>query len=181
MKARALKHYLNDTKYIVCQNKTNICIGSPYISELIKINKKTLKLSCAEIYSENGEPNFIIPELNEIYYKLKKLVDLGQIQEYLNGDDEIENKLPVYKEEDGEIIKTYTDAYGYPNLTIDGYLMYDNLYFKDKKLCKEYAINSYLRSISYDNEYIQQRLKDIENLTNQINDYQNYLVKLLKD
>lgn len=181
MKARALKHYLNDTKYIVCQNETNICIGSPYIPELIKINKKTLKLSCMELNYENDEPNFIVPELNDIYYKLKKLVDSGQIQEYLNGNDEIEKKLPVYKEEDGEIIETYTDAYGYPNLTIDGYVMYENEYFKSKIACKKYAIKCCVSGIDNYNRYIQQKLKEIEELTVHINSCQRDLKKLLKD
>ena len=121
-------------------------------------------------------------KLNEkLDYKLKKLVDSGQIQEYLNGNDEIEKKLPVYKEEDGEIIETYTDAYGYPNLTIDGYVMYENEYFKSKIACKKYAIKCCVSGIDNYNRYIQQKLKEIEELTVHINSCQRDLKKLLKD
>lgn len=180
MKARALKNYLkyqlnNNIKYTICQSETDICVDSSYIIHLITINKKTLKLNCKDSSYINENP-----DLKKIYNELKYLIDTNKIQEFIYGEDEIENKLPVYKEENGEIIETYTDAYGYPNLTIDGYVMYDNVYFKDKEACRNFNIKSYLSNIESYNEYIRQRLKEIDNLTREVDICQQNIEKLRK-
>jgi hypothetical protein len=69
-------------------------------------------------------------ELLFIWDKLQGLIDSGGIHDIIYGNDEIEKPLRVYYVKDGEVRITYTDAFGWPNTTISGELMYENTYFK---------------------------------------------------
>ncbi len=86
-------------------------------------------------------------ELLDIYDKLQGLIDSGEINEIINGNDEVENKLTVWTVKDGELIETYTNEYGYPNTTHDGKLMHDNTYFKTKEEAIDKAIKEYEYSV----------------------------------
>jgi hypothetical protein len=148
MKARLLRKILNNTGYTVNNNRDYIAVGSPLCHDLISVNKKNLKLKyaldtwkegrkCLEKKSSKENPC----ELLFIYDKLQELIDNGQIQDIIDGNDEVDNPLPVFAIDNGILIEKFTDAYGYPNTTIDGFLMYDNEYFKTK----EEAIKSGLK------------------------------------
>jgi len=75
-----------------------------------------------------------------IWDKFHEIIETGQINDIINGTDEIENPLPVWTFEDGKLIETHTDEYGWPNTTFDGYVMYENTHFPTKKEAIEKAI-----------------------------------------
>lgn len=132
MKARLLKKILNNTGYAVTNNKNYIAIGSAYCHDLITVNKNTLHLKYAFDTFKKGRQSINNPKLEFIWDKLKELIDNGKIKDIIEGSDNIDKPLSVYTIEDGKLIETFTDEYGWPNVTIDGYLMYDNTYFKNK-------------------------------------------------
>lgn len=179
MKARKLKEILN-TGYIIHQTNDKICIASPYISDLISVDKKTFKIKYALDTFNEGKSSVNNGELLDIWNKLEDLIQNGEFQDIINGNDELKNPIEIYYEEDGIIKTTYTDEYGYPNVTYDGYIIYNNIYFTDKLFCKNKAIKDYLESIETYNSYIQQQVKEVDNLTKKIENFSTNIKKLLK-
>lgn len=160
MKALYLKKLLN-TERVVADYGDYIAVGSAYVHNLINIDKKTLKLKYALDTFNEGRKSLTGKsdnELLDIYDKLQGLIDSGEINEIINGNDEIENPLTVWTSKDGELIETYTYAYGYPNTTYDGKLMHDNTYFKTKEEAIEEAISEH----SYEITFFERRIGEIE-------------------
>ena len=150
MKARLLKKILNDPGYAVSNNRDYIAVGSPLCHDLFSVNKETLKIKyaldtfrdgrkCFEETSRQSEKT----ELLFIWDKLHELVENGQIQKIINGKDEIENPLPVFTVDDGKLIESVTDKYGWPNTDDDGICMYENTHFPTAKQAIEYGITEY--------------------------------------
>lgn len=147
MKARLLKKLLNNTGYIVNNNKEYIAVGSPLCHDLISVNKKTLQLKYAIDTWKEGRECLVKKangkgELLFIWDKLQELIDSGQIKDIIEGTDEVENPLPVFTVIDGELVSTFTDEYDWPNTTINGDIMYNNTYFKTKEEAATYGIKN---------------------------------------
>lgn len=185
MKAKLLKKLLNDTGYIVHQRDDKVCVGSPMCSDLISFSTKDFKLKYAlDTWNEGrkaleGKTNSKGEnELLFIYDKLQELIKTGEIQNIINGNDELENPLPVFTVDDGKLIRTFTDAYGWPNTTIEGELMYENTFFKTEKEAVEYGIRDckgYLEMLEERKAEIQKQLQDKEE---RINHFKNCLTAL---
>jgi len=146
-----LKKLLNNTNYIIGDHGAYIAVGSPLCHDLIKVYKTTKKMSYALDTWRNGRESLIgKDELLEIWDKLQDLIDTGGMDDIMNGEDVIENPLPVFTAENGDLIETVTDAYGWPNSTKEGWVMYDNTFFKTKREALEHGIkemNSWERSL----------------------------------
>ena len=181
MKALYLKKLLN-TERVVADYGDYIAVGSGYVHKLINIDKKTLTLKYALDTFNEGRKSLTGKsdnELLDIWDKLQSLIDSGEINEIINGNDEIENPLTVWTYENGEIVETYTYAYGYPNTTHDGKLMHDNVYFKTKEEAIEEAISEH----SYQISFYERRIKEIEDELSKFKnklDEQNKYVKHFK-
>jgi hypothetical protein len=178
MKARLLKKILSDTKYDVHFKDNSICIGSPMCSDLISLDIKTFKMRYAMDTFNEGPSSLKNRELIFISDKLEELIDNGNINKIIQGQDKLDSPIPVYKIHEGNLIETFTDCYGYPNITIDGILMYDNEYFKTKEEAiqngiedNEYLIGSY-------NSRVKEKELEIARLNTDISVMEQYILKL---
>lgn len=184
MKARELKKILNNTGYTVAFYGEYIGIGSPLCHDLIKLEISTDKLTYA-LDRRNGRAAVLHhEELTFIWDKLQELIDNGGIADIFNGQDEIENPLPVYTIRDGELISTFTDAYGWPNVTIDGYLMHDNTYFKTASEAIQYGIKEYVSTVGYLKERLAEAIDKVTEIEDKIIEHKTsilHLKSLLKD
>jgi hypothetical protein len=163
MKARLLKKLLGETKYIINNNEDYIAVGSPLCHNLISVDKKTLKIKYAiDTWNEGRSslPNH--DELRFIWDKLQEIIDNGQIKDIIEGQDEIENPLPVFTVRDGKLVKSFTDCYGWPNITIDGDLMYDNTWFKTELQAINYGIGEYQYGIKSLQNSIDEKRKELK-------------------
>lgn len=146
MKARLLKKLLNNTGYAVSNNREYIAVGSPMCHDLFSVNKETLKVKYALDTFQEGRKyleNKTNSELLFIWDKLHELIESGQMQEIINGKDEIENPLPVFTVTDGKLVESVTDEYGWPNTDDDGICMYENTHFPTREQAIEYGISEY--------------------------------------
>jgi hypothetical protein len=132
MKARKLRKLLNNTGYTIQQDGEKICIGGAYCNDLISVNMETLKMKTA-VHIHGGRAGLRSDELVMIWDKLTELIKNGEIKDIIEGKDEIENPLTVYTVQNGELKECITDEYGWPNVTDDGFLMYENQYFRTKE------------------------------------------------
>lgn len=185
MKARLLKQILNNTGYNVHNKPDMICIGSPLCSDLISVDKKTLNVKYAldtwrkgresleEKSNSKGEN-----ELLFIWDKLHELIENGEINDIINGDDILIIPLPIYTVKDGKLIETFTDAYGYPNVTISGELMYENEYFKTKLEAIKDGIKEYEYFEKHLKEQIIESEKEISKKREKAIELNNYILHL---
>lgn len=187
MKARLLKKLLNNTEYSISNNDEYIGVGSPLCHDLISINKETLKVKYALDTFRDGRKCFEEThrqsektELLFIWDKLHELIENGQIQDIINGKDEIENPLPVFTVNDGKLVESITDKYGWPNTDHNGICMYNNTHFPTAKQAIQYGISEYKAG----EEMALRRIKQIEeNLTEikeELEKYRNYVSELSK-
>lgn len=181
MKARLLKKILNDTKYIICHDDKQIKIGSAYIPDIITVSKKLLSVKHNDDTFMMGRASLRNAELEFIWDRLHWLIDNGQINEIINGDDEVENPLPVYTVIDGQVVKKLTDKYGYPNTTLDGCLMHKNMYYEKFEDAIEYGIKEYaafVSSLSIGIDSIKLQLSEAEEQLEKYNGYLNNMREL---
>ncbi|MDR1902382.1 MAG: hypothetical protein LBQ88_08910 [Treponema sp.] len=150
MKARKLRELLGDPGYIISQGEDDIRIGSVYCTDLISVNKKTLKVKYALDTSHEGRKSLRSEVLQSIWDTLHRLIETGKIREIIGGKDIIENPFPVFTARYGKLVESVTDKYGWPNVDDDGILMYDNTHFPTKKAALKRGIEELsARIISY--------------------------------
>jgi len=108
-----------------------ICIGSSYVHNLITINFDGKITRVSSLWS-NSDPYITQLRVDEATGELKRLVQMP---------DEFGEVFPVYTYKNGRIFKKWCETYGWPHVTTDGFVMYENTYFKNRdkaiKACKE--------------------------------------------
>ena len=109
--------------HIVHVTEEGICIGSPYINNIIVINKDG---SLAKLYADGRGNNDLMR------YQSEMLADRAKLIELVNTPDTFERSLTVYTYENADILEKQCEEYGWPNVTHDGMIMYENKFSPDK-------------------------------------------------
>jgi hypothetical protein len=128
-----------------------ICIGSSYVHDaLITINFDGKITKVSSLWS-NKYPYIAELRADEATGELKRLVQMK---------DEFGEVFPVYTYKHGRILKEWCEIYGWPNVTTEGYVMYENTYFRDKQkaiyACKE----SSKLGVKYSYRHLRERIRD---------------------
>lgn len=124
---KIIEGYCPDMKHYRMTNRdTYLAIGSDLVHNLIQVDIGSLELK-SYFVSKSSSDNLLLT-----WDKLASLIESGEMKEILEQDDEIETPLQVFFVEGGELKESSTDCYGWPNLTIEGYEMYDNVHFKSR-------------------------------------------------
>lgn len=130
----------------------NICIGSPYISDLIKINPQ------GEIIKRADDR--INEELKR--YQKEMDADLDRLKSLVRSEDHFEKSILVFTYKGGEILEKHCEVEGWPNVTHDGMMMYKNSFSSDRsKIVKIARKNLDCRIDDY-HAQIEDLQKDIE-------------------
>lgn len=156
-------------KHIVQITDKGLCIGSEYVHDLVVINQTTGELEENKTFSgflRERYPNILNSSQDEIV-------------KILNLKDSFSQSLKVYTSKNGEILEKECETYGYPNVTHDGLLMYENRFFQDKSKAIRSAVESYEYSINNLNDRIARLEDEIKACRLQINDKHEMLNKLL--
>ena len=107
--------------HIVQVTEKGICIGSSYVHNIIVI-RPGLKIGRSHI--GGAEMMRLVAAMEADRSKLRALIE---------APDTFAASIPVYTfTYDGEIVKKFCEAPGWPNITHDGQLMYDNTHFLDR-------------------------------------------------
>lgn len=115
--------------HIVQVTDEGICIGSNFISEIILI-------------SHDGDLVKRYEGANEelLQYQQKMDADPEMLRSLVAGEDSFECDITVYGYKNGELIESACESLGWPNLTHDGILMYDNVFSDDFEVVRQWAI-----------------------------------------
>lgn len=167
---KAFKEHFN-IEHIVQIDNDFVKIGSDYVSDLVKISLTTGKVIRNEVF-----PSFL-----EEHYPDLVTADPKEIRDLLNVKDQFNVSIPVYTSKGSEIIEKFCEVPGYPNITHDGCLMYDNYFYQDKNKAIEKAKSNALSDISYLEESIEQYNQQISEKKERLLKKQEDLKKLERD
>lgn len=108
-------------KHAVHVTSRGICIGSPYVPDLIVIGFDGALVKRHEREGSNDELDRYMREFDADPAKLRAAVE---------ATDTFAKSLPVFTWKGAEIIETKCEKYGWPNTTHEGRMMYENEFFK---------------------------------------------------
>lgn len=136
------EHY--DIKHIVQVDKDReygeepvIMIGSSFIHDIIVIRPSDGKI--LKRYTDRG--------VNKLLQALQPRLDedekSGKLKELIDAKDTFDKLLPVYSIGDHKRIRLmWCEHYGYPNVTTDGELMYENIFYSQLKAAKYHLMRN---------------------------------------
>ncbi len=113
-----------------------ILIGSPYIGDIIVI-----RISDAKILKRYDGSRFTNELLFELQPKLDEDEKNGTLKRLIDENDTFDRLLPVYNIQRRRIVKMYCESYGYPNVTTDGQLMYENTFASQLRAARYYLLH----------------------------------------
>ncbi len=125
-----------------------ICIGSPYIHDLIVVgvNGELLKR-----YEERGNDELA-------RYQREMLDDPQTLRDLISKADCFETSIPVYTYDGGDVVEKLCEKAGWPNVTHDGLLMYENTFSTDRDTAVVWAKRNARAGISM----TKRRIIDVE-------------------
>lgn len=167
---KTLKEHF-DITHIVQVTHASICIGSSFVSDLAAIDLATGRVS------EN--PAFE-GFLREKYPALLAAAP-EEILQLVHAPDLFAASLPVYTYHGSEIIEKQCESYGWPNLTHDGEMMYENRFSKNKKTVIAWAKNSAASAAQHVRQAIAEAEARLTGLREELKAAEAALVKLERD
>lgn len=105
-------------KHIVKMVGDEIHIGSPYVGDLIRIDQSA-KVVLNRVFSRSGDLGRYIDDMERDPVELMRLI---------HAEDSFGDTITVYTWHDGRIIEKQCEEAGWPNVTTDGELMYENTF-----------------------------------------------------
>jgi hypothetical protein len=166
---KTLKEHF-DIDHIVQIEDNFVCIGSGFVSDLVSVNRTTFKVTVNSTFDSS-----VLRDK-----ALAKLVSSSkeEIKALLEAEDEFSASIPVYTYRGGEIIKKYCEEPGYPNVTHDGELMYENNFSESRDETISTAIKNAEAGINIQMQNIEDSKKELSLLERRLNDRKKDLAKL---
>lgn len=111
-----------DIGHHVISEGGHIHIGSGLVHNLVSINQQT-----GEVHQNSTFSDFL-----DRHYPALKSASPNHILKLIRQPDQFAASIPVYTFDDGEIIECQCERPGYPNVTHDGRMMYENRFSTDR-------------------------------------------------
>lgn len=167
---KAVKEYYK-IKHIVQVTGQGICIGSPYVHNLIVIGLDGSILK---------RHDFAFNE-DLCRYQAEMDANPGTLKSLVQQEDEFGETISVYTYDNGEILEKRCEVPGHPNLTTDGLLMYNNTFSMDRSQVIQWAIADLEHAINRYARLITEKSRDLCELTDKLNNALNRLSNLKGD
>lgn len=149
-------------KHIVQITDEGICIGSPYNLCIIIVG---MDGAIAKRYRSNGSN----PDLARYQFEIEKNGP-EQVKGILEARDAFERDIQVYTfDNKGNIVEKICEKVGWPNVTHDGLLMYENRFSEDRDKVVLWAKSYFESGI----ENMEARIAEIDNQLQEFREIQN--------
>ncbi|MCK5611301.1 hypothetical protein KAR91_56045 [Candidatus Pacearchaeota archaeon] len=125
MGIKALKEHFK-IEHAVQIDNGRICIGSPYIHDIISIGKDFSIGTCSSWSGRNELLNRNFKDLTEASIS-------GELKKIIEEPDTYENLITIWKSYNGKVIKKQCEVFEWPEVTTDGEMIYENTFFKTRK------------------------------------------------
>lgn len=156
-------------KHIVQVTPKGICIGSSYIHDLIVIDPSSGQVFEKEHFNLLKE----YPSLKEA--GKEEIIRILEIEDQFLAD------LPVFTYEGASILEKKCEEYGYPKITHDGCLMYENTFSKDRATAVVWAKNTAKLNIQYSKEIVERTEAELLKQRDQLKQYEHQLSVINKN
>lgn len=158
--------------HTVCVTKEGICIGSPYIHNIIVIALDGRSI----VKPYPNEDRGINADLDR--YQREMDHDMGKLWELVVNPDTFEKSIPVWTYKGAEIIEKQCETPGWPNCTHDGDMMYENTHSTDKAKVVGWAkYNAYL-GVKMFTERLAEKRKEVLEWEDRLRNEENNVTKL---
>ena len=114
-------HYQID--HTVHVTDEGICIGSPYVHNLLVIKADGSVVYPHSSIGRGGKLDRYVRDIR---------ADPSRARQLIESPDHFERSITVYTYRMGDIIEKQCEEPGYPNVTHDGEMMYDNTFSQDR-------------------------------------------------
>jgi hypothetical protein len=152
----------------VCEGM--ICIGSPYIHDIIKIDMKgNIVKEYDRSWVQNADLMRYMKEMKEDLLKLKELIA---------KPDTFEKSITVYTYDGGKIIEKQCESLEWPSCTHDGLMIYENSYSTNRAEVIKWAKKSAKIGIKAWKEAIQRTLTELKDRQAYLQECENNLKEL---
>lgn len=135
-------------EHIVQVTETGICIGSQLSHALIVIG---LDGAIKKRYEGGFAANADLKR-----YQAEMDADPAKLASLVRQQDRFDASIPVYTFEGDQILEKQCEALGYPNVTHDGELMYENTFSTDRQQVVRWALRRAWGSIESRREMLQE-------------------------
>lgn len=156
----------------VCLTDQGVCIGSPYIHNIIVIS---LEGEIVRRYDSQSNEDLA-------RYQAEFDNDLVALRDAIDAADSFEESLPVFTfdHDSGLVVEKQCEKRGWPNCTHDGEMMYENQFFETREEAKEDAINDLRAGIKLYDRRIEETTKELGELNSSLSESKRILAKLKK-
>jgi hypothetical protein len=147
-----------------------ICIGSAYISDILIINFDGVLIKRYEDRSNDDILRYQ-SEIDADPILLKRLVQT---------QDRFTASIPVYTYADGSIVEKQCEIPGWPNVTHDGDMMYENTYSTDKAQVIEWAKRNASLAVKCGLRDVEEAEKALSDARSRLDKYKSDELKLVE-
>ncbi len=164
------EHY--GIKHFVQVQEKGICIGSAYIHDIIVIGpdgslKKHDNHDCG-----NVELRRYMQELRADPDKLKQLV---------LSEDHFDSSVRVFTYDGGDIVEKLCEVPGWPNVTHDGEMMFDNTFSLDREEVRRWAVENAEAGVKIISERIEETKQELRKMEDRLIEHHRDLQTLKAD
>ena len=124
-----------------------ICIGSGYIHDIMVVSTDGV---LQKRYADGSNVDLT-------RYQAEMDADPSRLRELALEPDVFEVSLPVYTYSGALIIEKQCETHGYPNVTHDGDMMYENTHSPDRQRVVEWALRNAKSSL----EFLERRTREL--------------------
>ncbi len=149
-----------------------IAIGSGYVSDLIRVSFDGV-VTWGSLGTSKDD------DLARYYEEMT--ADLERLKRLVQQEDVFEVSLPVWTYEGAEIIEKRCEAYGWPNVTHDGLMMYENTFSADRNEVVKWAKRSAASLVKSYDRLMKEALERVEQVGGWLRQAQEDVSKLAHD
>lgn len=150
---KAIKDHYRIKHLVAIHEGKGICIGSSYVHDLIRINPEARKIEWGNLGpSYNDELARYWSEIHE---------DIDAFWALVDAPDTFSRNLPVYTYEGGKVVEYQCEEYGWPNVTHDGQMMYENTFFERPEDARKAGIRNAQAGVESLTEIVERTEKDL--------------------
>lgn len=168
---KTLKEQFGINKHIVKVSGGCICIGSGFIQDLVTIN-----LITGQVSADTTFPDFLPEEYPALHSALPEAVLAA-----INAKDQFSAFIPVFTYSGSKIIEKQCEQLGWPNVTHDGEVMYENMFSPDREQVVRWALNNLQQIVKFEKEVVSRMERELGEARAQLAKEEAGLAKLKAD
>lgn len=158
-------------KHIVQVSNGCICIGSGFVQDLVTINLITGLVS-----EDRAFPNFLPEEYPSLHSASPEMILAA-----INAKDDFSASIPVFTYSGSTIIEKQCEQLGWPNVTHDGEIMYENMFSVDRDQVVRWALNNLRLGVKFEKEAVNRMERELGEAKDRLAKEEAGLAKLKAD